>query len=198
MKKDLAHFLETIDSRKMVRLLSLIVASAAAFLGAIYFLYFVEFHGGFSSNQEKWGQFGDFIGGTVNPVLSFLSLLALVFTVVLQTRQLENSREELLNSKEELKATRDELRKSTLAQSELAETANAQARYANISTQKWPRLSEQLSPSFKWTAGGLQTVQSCPRRRSALATNRPTRWATRGAPRMSSYAAIARVGRWAK
>jgi 8-oxo-dGTP pyrophosphatase MutT (NUDIX family) len=64
--------------------------------------------------------------------------------------------------------------------------------------EKWPRLSEQLSPIVKWTAGGLQTVQSCPRRRSALATNRPTRWATRGAPGTSSYAAIASVGRWAK
>ena len=64
--------------------------------------------------------------------------------------------------------------------------------------EKWPRLSEQHAPIFKWTAGGLQTVQSCPRRRSALATNRPTRWATRGAPAISSYAAMAKAGRWAK
>src|ERR1019366_1246640 len=49
-------------------------------------------------------------------------------------------------------------------------------------SKKWLRLSEQLSPIYKWTAGGFVTVQSCPRRRSALATNRPTRWATRGAP----------------
>ena len=61
--------------------------------------------------------------------------------------------------------------------------------------QKWPRLSEQLSPIYKWTASGLQTVQSCPRRRSALATNRPTRWATRGAPETSSYAASFKCGR---
>ena len=57
--------------------------------------------------------------------------------------------------------------------------------------EKWPRLSKQHSPTFKWTAGGLQTVQSCRRRRSALATMRPTRWATRGAPGTSAYAAIA-------
>jgi hypothetical protein len=37
--------------------------------------------------------------------------------------------------------------------------------------QKWLRLFEQLSPIFKWTAGGLPTVQSCPRRRAPLATN---------------------------
>ena len=64
--------------------------------------------------------------------------------------------------------------------------------------EKWLRLSEQSSPIFKWTAGGLRTVQSCPRRRSALATNRPTRWATRGAPGSSSYAATFIAGRCAK
>jgi hypothetical protein len=55
--------------------------------------------------------------------------------------------------------------------------------------QKWLRLFEQISAIYKWTPGWLREVQSCPRRRSALATNRPTRWATRGAPRISFYAA---------
>jgi hypothetical protein len=32
-------------------------------------------------------------------------------------------------------------------------------------------------------------VQSCPRRRASLATNAKPRWATRGAPGTSSYAA---------
>ena len=49
--------------------------------------------------------------------------------------------------------------------------------------QKWSCFYEQLSPIFNWTAGGLLAVQSCPRPRSALATNLPTRWANRGAPR---------------
>jgi hypothetical protein len=37
-------------------------------------------------------------------------------------------------------------------------------------------------------------VQSCPRRRWSLATNRPTRWATRGAPWISFYATSASLG----
>lgn len=41
-------------------------------------------------------------------------------------------------------------------------------------------------------------LQSRPRRWSALATNRPTRWATRGAPRISSYAASFSCGEPAK
>ncbi len=55
--------------------------------------------------------------------------------------------------------------------------------------QKWFRLFEQLSPIYKWTPGRLLKVQSCPRRRASLATNAKPRWATRGAPGTSSYAA---------
>jgi L-fuculose-phosphate aldolase len=51
--------------------------------------------------------------------------------------------------------------------------------------QKWSRFFEQFSPIYKWVPGGLSEVQSCPRRRAALATDRPPRWATRGAPRIS-------------
>lgn len=58
-------------------------------------------------------------------------------------------------------------------------------RERSVLGQKWSRLFEQLSPIYKWVPGGLRQVQSCPWRRSALATNRPTRWATRGAPRIS-------------
>ncbi len=60
--------------------------------------------------------------------------------------------------------------------------------------QKWSRLFEQLSPIYKWTPGGLPKVQSCPRRRASLATNAEPRWATRGAPGISFYAASASFG----
>ena len=58
-------------------------------------------------------------------------------------------------------------------------------RFPDMPKQKWLRLSEQLSPIYKWTEGGLLKVQSCPRRRASLATNAEPRWATRGAPEMS-------------
>lgn len=39
----------------------------------------------FSANvlvdQEKWGQFGDYFGGVLNPILSFFALLGLMFTL---------------------------------------------------------------------------------------------------------------------
>jgi hypothetical protein len=53
------------------------------------------------SRAEVLGMAGDFLGGVLNPILSFFSFLALLFTLRLQRR--------------ELSATMDELKKSTVA-----------------------------------------------------------------------------------
>ena len=53
------------------------------------------------SRAEALGLSGDFLGGVLNPILSFFSLLALLFTLRLQRR--------------ELTATMEELKKSTVA-----------------------------------------------------------------------------------
>ena len=63
------------------------------------------------SNVEHFGQFGDFIGGTLNPILAFLSFMALLYTIKIQTDELKLSREEL-------EATRKELEGSRIAQQE--------------------------------------------------------------------------------
>lgn len=39
-----------------------------------------------SSNQEVWGQFGDYFGGVLNPLLSFFAFSALLYTVSLQVK----------------------------------------------------------------------------------------------------------------
>ncbi len=60
--------------------------------------YFLKFNQGFSSQQEVWGTFGDYFGGLLNPVLSFLALIALLYTIVIQMEELNHSREELAKS----------------------------------------------------------------------------------------------------
>jgi hypothetical protein len=37
--------------------------------------------------------------------------------------------------------------------------------------EKWPRLSEQQTPIYKWNPGGFTKVQSCPRRRRLRRTD---------------------------
>ena len=157
-KNDLAQTLDAINSKQLVKTLSWIVGGAFACIATAYFAYFIEFnHWSFSSKKEIWGQFGDFIGGTVNPILSFLSLLALVFTVILQMRQLENSRDALANSKLELLETREEVKRSIEAQSDMAQAANAQAKYAIISA----KLSA-LQAALSVTSESMIQIQQAP------------------------------------
>lgn len=39
-----------------------------------------------SGSQEVWGQFGDYFGGVLNPLLSFFAFSALLYTVFLQVK----------------------------------------------------------------------------------------------------------------
>ncbi len=47
-------------------------------------LYAKTFKGELSNSQEVWGQFGDYFGGLLNPVLSFFAFCALLCTIHLQ------------------------------------------------------------------------------------------------------------------
>ncbi|MGP0173266.1 hypothetical protein ACSVIJ_15480 [Pseudomonas sp. NCHU5208] len=59
----------------------------------VLYQYFSQFDGPKSSSQEVWGQFGDFVGGTLNPILGFVSVLVLVATLGLQRKELSEARE---------------------------------------------------------------------------------------------------------
>ena len=49
-------------------------------------LYFFKFHGELSNQHDVWGQFGSFWGGTLNPLLSLIAFLALLYTIILQQK----------------------------------------------------------------------------------------------------------------
>lgn len=57
--------------------------------------YFYKFNGALAEKQETWGQFGDFIGGTLNPLIALAALIALIKTIKLQAEELSNSSEQL-------------------------------------------------------------------------------------------------------
>lgn len=60
--------------------------------------YFTHFHKKFSTSNGDWGTFGDFLGGTLNPVFSFASFVALLYTINLQREELDKSTQELAKS----------------------------------------------------------------------------------------------------
>jgi len=119
MHIDLGEKLDSIQTKHLVKFLLALLAITALLIAGAFSLYFNQFHAGFSPDQQDWGNFGGFVGGTLTPALSFLSLLALVLTVALQARQLSVAHEDLLNSKAEYEAMRD------VSQQELKQTREA-------------------------------------------------------------------------
>lgn len=103
-------------SEQLTSWLAMMFALAVSIIITVFTFYIINFDDGLSGENGAWGTFGDFFGGTLNPILSFISLTALLLTVVLQSRQAEISQNELKLSREELAATRNELARSASAQ----------------------------------------------------------------------------------
>ncbi|HAS6385909.1 TPA: hypothetical protein RZA60_003314 [Vibrio vulnificus] len=66
-----------------------ILIFSLAVLSAAFGLYFLHFHGPFSSSQTDWASFGSYIGGTLGAVFAFLSFLGLLYTIHIQRRELD-------------------------------------------------------------------------------------------------------------
>jgi hypothetical protein len=81
--------------------------------------YFIYVYNSTTNEKGDWGTFGDFVGGTLNPLFALFSLFAIIYTIKIQTQELEFSREEL-------EATRKELTESRIAQQEQSESLKLQ------------------------------------------------------------------------
>lgn len=94
------NFSEIINSNKAIILFILYI------IFSITLFYVLE-----DTNDEgvNFGTFGDYFGGVLNPILGFISFIAILWTVALQ-------RHSIKLQKDELKATREELEKSRAAQ----------------------------------------------------------------------------------
>lgn len=98
-------------SRNLGRALFAIVAAAVVLALAAAFTF--RAHVGTSivnGKVEEWGQAGDFFGGILNPAFGFLTIVALVLTLLLQSKELKMSREELALSRSELEKSAEALK----------------------------------------------------------------------------------------
>lgn len=85
---------ENINSFQSFRIILLIVGIALfVFIAIVAWIYRSNFDGAYSPSQEVWGQFGDYFGGTLNPIFGFASLAVLLYTFSLQREELEETRE---------------------------------------------------------------------------------------------------------
>ncbi|MGR2708695.1 putative phage abortive infection protein [Pseudomonas sp. AU10] len=137
---------ESLTPALLFKWLAWILAFAIVIVGIVFIFYFSEFKDGFSSNRADWGTFGDFIGGTLNPLLSFLGLIALLLTIVLQSKELESTRKELMRSalaQEKTETVLNEQSKTQIKQQfegtffSLLDQHNKALEKISVSTEKW-------------------------------------------------------------
>lgn len=102
---------ENVFPRLLPFLLVAILSVAVAAVGIVGFTYYSHFSGEIVPDHSRWGQFGDFFGGTLNPLLAFLGLIALLITLVIQSRELGLSTRELANSAKALSEQSQSLKK---------------------------------------------------------------------------------------
>ncbi|WP_054926342.1 hypothetical protein [Pseudomonas sp. NBRC 111142] len=72
----------------------MMITCAGVFVVVVISAYVVNFFGWFSSSKEVWGQFGDYVGGVLNPVLSFMALIAVVKSLKYQSEEVKEARSE--------------------------------------------------------------------------------------------------------
>jgi hypothetical protein len=104
---------EVAEAHSHVRKLTHLAYIGAAAAVVVLTVYATNFFGPLSSKTESWGQFGDYVGGLLNPTFSFLALLALLATLGLQVRELRLSVRELANSADALSKQNETLRQQT-------------------------------------------------------------------------------------
>lgn len=78
-------------------------AAAALLLFGVFASYLLQFHFklgyGISDDPAVWGQLGDYFGGLLNPMLSFISLVLLIKSLTLQNQANQDLRNEISNTR---------------------------------------------------------------------------------------------------
>jgi len=115
-----------IDQSKPTRYIIIIAGISIIIIIITFGIYFYQFNGVLSNNQQIWGVFGDYVGGILNPIFGLAAFLALLFTIIIQSRSLGIAREELEYSKNELELSRKELKNSADALRSQNETLKKQ------------------------------------------------------------------------
>lgn len=78
----------------------IVIVSVVAVAMAIFFVaaYLTHFHNGFSSASDDWASFGSYIGGSLGPIFSLLSILAVVYYSRKQLMQAKDSTDDQLKA----------------------------------------------------------------------------------------------------
>ncbi|MFA7350962.1 MAG: hypothetical protein WC009_09385 [Methylotenera sp.] len=95
MKKYRVRIRNTILGLIIIGLLFITIMAIYSYLNSVEGEFFPK-------KREELGQFGDYFGGTLNPIFGFASFIALLLTIFYQSKELKLSRTELELSRDEL------------------------------------------------------------------------------------------------
>jgi hypothetical protein len=127
-----------------------IVGLAAIGVGTAIYAYRLSFGGGLSSEVADWSAFGSYAGGVFGPLISFLTLLAVLKTVYLQRELLDNQSAEFIKLDANQKASAEKQDAQLVIAKEELDLARAQA---YLTTQL--QLVETLIEHYRREADGL-------------------------------------------
>ena len=74
-----------------------VISSIAIIL--IFTIYFSKYNGELG-DQAMFGAFGDFVGGLLNPIFTFLTMMLLIFSIRFQINELKLTREEMIRTRD--------------------------------------------------------------------------------------------------
>lgn len=97
------------------RLVLILVSIAVFSIILLLTLYMYNFMATGSADQGAFAQFGDYIGGVLNPIFGFLTIVLLIYSIRVQAQELRIANEELGLAREEMKISNKEARKSSEA-----------------------------------------------------------------------------------
>ncbi|WP_285355412.1 hypothetical protein [Pseudomonas sp. lyk4-R2A-10] len=126
--------------------------------------YLSKFDGGLSGQSSDWSNFGSYIGGIFGPLVSFITLLAVLKTVYLQRELLDAQRVEFegmqSNQAKAFEAQQEQIKSaSEQAASETKEKARLAIlgmidRYIQLVEKKQDRTTEGLARIGDWVSAG--------------------------------------------
>ena len=80
---------------KVVGIIWAIGVTGAIALVVTLVSYFSIFYGGLSETHKAWSEFGDYVGGVLGAIFAFLSLIALLYTIWVQHKELQEHRDQM-------------------------------------------------------------------------------------------------------
>lgn len=117
--------------------------------------YISQFHNGLSNDQGTWGEFGDFVGGAVNPIIGFFTIWLLAVSLRQNHKALSQANTALVQAKQELELTRKAIDDSRVMQQATERALNEQLKLAantrdmNNAFVLWKHYAEQRESLYQ-------------------------------------------------